>query len=165
VTATNEPRGRDEIVPSHAPEPISIPGDRDGDGKLSEFEKQLLARHAPKDYTMPDGSVVQLDPAQPLPELVKAVVIEQARPPAQALSAANDIPANDAATLEMFAFVDAKAEELGRPVVLVFEDHGQWGSLASGVHVTGLAADTDLSVMVDKVQGWANGRYEVIVVE
>lgn len=66
--------------PSAPATPIAIEGDTDHNGSLSAFEKEQLTRNAPKDFTMPDGSVVKIDPTKPLPEPVKAVIAEEAVP-------------------------------------------------------------------------------------
>src|SRR5690554_5308299 len=58
----------------------SIVGDANGDGKLSEFEKQLLAQNAPREFVMPDDSVVTIDPNEPLPPAVREALTALATP-------------------------------------------------------------------------------------
>lgn len=67
-------------TPTVSPTPEQLVGDKDGNGSVSEFEKQLLAKNAPRDYTMPDGSVVKVDPTQPLPAAIVTVIRDLATP-------------------------------------------------------------------------------------
>jgi hypothetical protein len=158
------------------PTPTAIPGDTDGDGKLSAFEKQVLAQNASRDYTMPDGSIVKIDPKEPLPEAVKAIVTEKIAPATEALRATTNADQNEAAVEALRNSLTSQSEATGKPVVTVFNRmaavDGQpgatrsvWASLPSGQKSTGIAANSDKDTMIATVTAWAEPRgYEVIVV-
>jgi hypothetical protein len=71
----------DPTPPATATASAPIEGDSNGDGKLSEFEKQVLARNAPRDITLHDGTVVVVaTPGQPLPQPVIDQIAADATP-------------------------------------------------------------------------------------
>lgn len=157
-----------------ASEPIKtaepIPGDTDGDGELSEFEKQVHASKAPRDYAMPDGSLVAIDPTEPLPEPVKQVIAEAAVPIIAPMKATSDGDVFGPAYTSLRAEADAQAEATGKRVVYLFSKQGasaiEWGTAASGLKSTGLLAEPSKDAMLPKVQSWADSmEYEVIIVE
>ncbi|TIH28600.1 hypothetical protein [Subtercola vilae] len=146
--------------------PTPIPGDTDGDGKLSEFEKEQLASKAIRTYTMSDGSKVHFDPTQPLPDSVASDISDRAQ---EAMSAVNhaglDGDAQDAAMKGMFAFVDTQAEAIGRPIVLVVFDNGSWGTLTSiGLtHSTGITGGSKENTLL-LAQTWASNHGAALVI-
>lgn len=163
---------------SATPAPTAIPGDRDDDGELSEFEKQVLAKDAPRDYTMPDGSVVKIDPTQPLPDAVKAVVTAESVQMTSTSGTDNGEQKLNALA-DLIKFADAKEVETGKPIIIIYEtlnvvslNQGSpvtelvWASTASGTHSTGLEVTKSKEEMLAAAQAWAGPRgYEVIVSE
>jgi hypothetical protein len=158
--------------------PVAIPGDTNGDGKLSKFEEQVLASHAPRDYTMPDGSVVKIDPTQPLPEPVKAVIATQSAPFVSVLNTKNEEQKN-VALAGLMKFSNEKKIETGRPVIIIYPELSAenytpgnagyvtvWASIASDVQSTGLKVTRTKEEMLSAAQAWANPRgYDVIISE
>ncbi|TFD30379.1 hypothetical protein E3T40_15415 [Cryobacterium sp. TMT1-19] len=110
------------------PTPTAIPGDRDGNGSLSEFEKQILAQNAPRDYTMPGGSVVQIDPTQPLPAAVAAHIAGVATPIVAQLTTADEKASVIRAQLA--ALIAEQTAATGRGIVIfhhVWSAGANWG--------------------------------------
>lgn len=159
--------------PTSAPTPKAIPGDTNEDGKLSEFEKQVVADTALRSYTLLDGSTVDVAPAQPLPAAVVAAIQEQASPIAESFRFAE----GDAVTPPMEAMrenVDAQAESVGKGIVFVAQgisDDGSgpisvWVMVASKIDVSPVKPDTDFNVVLAGSQTWAASRnYEVITIQ
>ena len=153
--------------------PTAIPGDRDGNGSLSEFEKEQLAKNAVHAYTMPDGSVVQIDPTQPLPAEVVAVVKSESAPTVQTLGATSD---TQYALLDLMNNADSAAGATGRQIVFVYPTRNAtdlfgafemvWATTASHTRSTGIAAVQSRDTVLADAQRWAGSRgYEVIVFE
>lgn len=160
--------------PSAPATPAEIEGDTDHTGRLSEFEKQILAQNAVHDYTMPDGSVVKIDPQKPLLAAVNKLLAEQAAPIAGEFTsevASVAMPAIE----DMRAFAWSKAEEVGKPLVVIWPGASAiagepgasetiWRSVPSGVKSTGLEGEHTKEAMLASVKQWADPRgYEVIV--
>lgn len=121
VSATPASPGPPTATPTATP--TAIPGDADGNGSLSEFEKQQLARDAVRDYTMPDGSVVKVDPTKPLPPEVVAVIQEMAKP---IVALNKDASSVGPLILSMRALCDQQTEATGRPIVIF---HHAWSAV------------------------------------
>lgn len=154
--------------------PVTIEGDTNNDGRLSEHEKEILARFAVIPYVMPDGSVVEIDPKQPLPEAVKAVVTEQVAPAAAFALEGLVGDERHQGLLELGSTVAAQKEATGRNIAVVFQTTAAasgggmelvWASLATDKDSTGITANADRDAMIAAIQGWASSRdYEVIVI-
>lgn len=100
-------------TPSVAAKPIE--GDTNGDGRLSEFEKEVLANSK---YTLPDGSVVKLVDGQPLPAPVQAAVTAAITPSANTFNAAS--PATNQQFAPAFdAALAAQESKVGRDIIVV----------------------------------------------
>lgn len=156
------------------PTPTAIPGDADGNGSLSEFEKQVLASHAPKDYTMPDGSVVQIDPTQPLSAEVVAVLKSKMMPDVREVQRAMDNTTVQAAP-DLYALIRAEGPALGKNVVFVYQTLSDepsglttvWAAQpASGPRSTDLRASADKDAYFAAIHVWADPRgYEIVILE
>ena len=155
------------------PTPTAIPGDRDGNGSLSEFEKQILAKNAVHAYTMPDGSVVQIDPTRPLPAAVAEVVKSESAPTAAALGTARGYEKSDQLG-NLMGKADSIQDTTGKGVIFVYPsvsttpagDENVWATTASHTKSTGIAAVASRDTVVADAQSWASTRgYEVIVFE
>ena len=157
------------------PTPTAIPGDRDGNGTLSAFEKQILAKSAVHDYTMPDGSVVAIDPTRPLPAEVAEVVKNEAAPDAAALGTATG-KEREVQLGNVMSRADAIADATGKDVIFVYPTisatdslggyENVWATTASHKDSTGIAAVQSRDAVLADAQNWAGSRgYEVIVFE
>jgi hypothetical protein len=159
---------------SATPTPTAIPGDENNDGKLSEFEKQILAKNAVRDYTMPDGSIVKIDPTQPLPGPVVAVLQAKSAATAEALKGDPDADAQTGARDAIYEAVRAEAAATGKQLVYVYQAFNEtasskeivWASQPSGVKSTGLDVTPDKAAFMASVEAWANPRnYEIVVIQ
>ncbi|WP_130176592.1 hypothetical protein [Cryobacterium sp. SO1] len=107
------------------PTPTAIPGDADGNGSRSEFEKQLLAKNAVRDYTLPDGSVIKIDPTQPLPAEVTALIVSAAAPLVEQMTSSYDkvsLPPQE----QIQALIAEQSAATGRGIVIF---HHAWSSI------------------------------------
>lgn len=157
-------------------EPAVIEGDTDGNGKLSEFEKQVAAKHAPRDYTLPDGTVISIDPGKPLPEEVLAKLRADALPHIAIMQENANLVSGDAYML-MKADMDADADATGKGLVYVYnglssipgtigETEMLWLTSASNVRVMGIMGTPDFETLYAAADSWASKRgYEVVVIE
>jgi len=110
--------------------PAPIEGDSDGDGELSEFEKQVLARNAPREITLHNGTVVVVAPGQPLPQpVIDQIVVDAA--PGAVKTQTYDESAPMAGMRSLWEVATSYADELGRTLVLVHQDDGFWGTVSS----------------------------------
>ncbi|GAA1937561.1 hypothetical protein [Agromyces allii] len=159
---------------SHLPDPDTTPdaaasapieGDADGDGELSEFEKQVLARHAPRDIALHDGSVVVVTPGQPLPQPVIDQIVADAAPGA-AQAQTDDEFAPMAGRRSIREVATSYADQIGRTVVIVYRDFGVWGTISSVDESGGteLAGTSDRDAMVAAATDWAESHDEAYVV-
>lgn len=146
--------------------PAPIEGDSDGDGELSEFEKQVLATNAPRDITLHDGTVVVVTPGQPLPQPVMDQIAADAAPGA-AQTQTDDEFAPMAGIRSIREVASSYANELGRIVVIVYRDgFGTWSSISS-VDASGgteLAGTSDRDAMVAAVTDWAESHDAYVIV-
>jgi hypothetical protein len=157
---------------SPTPTPIAIAGDSDGDGTLSEFEKQLLAQRAPRDYVLSDGTTISVDPTAPLDPVIVTDVVNGARPLVDAMTASNggEMAAQDAAMFAMMGYIDDIETRTGRGIVITHISNGQWGSLASAPggtpadHITGMSGKVDKAEMLSAIEAWATPRNRQIIV-
>ncbi|MFB6609016.1 hypothetical protein ACFCVO_01735 [Agromyces sp. NPDC056379] len=142
-----------------------IEGDSDGDGELSEFEKQVLERNAPRDITLHDGTVVAVTPGQPLPQPVIDQIAADAAPGA-AQAQTDDEFAPMAGVRSIREVASSYANELGRTLVIVYWGFGVWGAISS-VDETGgteLAGTSDRDTMVAAATDWAESHEAYVVV-
>jgi len=168
LTACSTAPGTDflgEPAPSSASQPAASPeaepavleGDRDGNGKLSEHEKGVLAMKAPRDYTLPDGTVIKVDPAQPLP----APVVDSIR--AQAAPIIATYGTNIPTSRNLREFATSQYELTGKSLVIVMHipnavDGRGWTAVVSGsnaVIMQGQATQAEASALA---QAYADSR-------
>ncbi|MFC9558308.1 hypothetical protein [Agromyces sp. NPDC056965] len=143
----------------------AIEGDTDEDGELSEFEKQVLARNAPRDITLHDGTVVVVTPGRPLPQPVIDQIIADAAPGA-AQAQTDDEFAPMAGMRSLREVATSYANEFGRTVVIVYLGFGAWGTVSSVDESggTGLAGTSDQDAMVAAATDWADSHDAYVVV-
>jgi len=160
-----------EATPSAAPTPTEIPGDTNGDGKLSEREKEILAKNAPRDFTLTDGTVVSVDPQAPLPAEVVDELFAQLLPFADKLRTSPADGRSPGNIADMRDQVDALSDSLGKGLVVIFKTQSNdgsgnialWACMASGIRISPVQALADGDVLNAEVQTWAETRgYEVI---
>lgn len=150
------------------PTPTVIPGDENGDGKLSEREKELLAKKAPRDYTMNDGTVVSIDPTQPMPTEVVEELTAEILPTATGIKSAQDYDV-DPALATILEFANRAETETGIGVIVlihmpVSSGGKMWGSMASGKKAGPLTAMRDKTAMIEQATRWVEPRgYAVLV--
>ncbi|QAY74052.1 hypothetical protein ET445_12595 [Agromyces protaetiae] len=144
---------------------VPIEGDTDGDGELSEFEKQVLARNAPRDITLHDGTVIVVIPGQPLPQPVIDQIVADATPGA-AQAQTEDEFAPVAGVRSIREVATAYANEIGRTVVIVYWGQGAWGTVSSVDESGGteLAGTRDQDTMVAAATDWAESHDAYVVV-
>ncbi|MHA6695619.1 hypothetical protein [Homoserinimonas sp. A520] len=154
-------------------EPAPDPLDLDGNGSVSEFEKQMAAQNAPREFIMPDGSVVIIDPREPMPPAVKEVIAQQAIPVVAPAKSNRDFSPESVEGLisEVRDYATAQAEATGISIVIVFSKpngSGQmgWGSVASSRQSTGVVGGLNRDEVVSRVQSWADQTdHELIVID
>ncbi|WP_394553119.1 hypothetical protein ACDF64_01995 [Agromyces sp. MMS24-JH15] len=145
--------------------PAPIKGDADGDGELSEFEKQVLARHAPRDITLHDGTVVVVTPGRPLPQPVIDQIVADAAPGAAQAQTVDEF-APMAGRRSILEVASTYAGQIGRPVVIVYHDVGVWSTISSVDESGGteLAGNSDQDAMVAAATDWAETHDAYVVV-
>ena len=145
--------------------PAPIEGDSDGDGELSEFEKQVLARNAPRDITLHDGTVVVVTPGQPLPQPVIDQIAADAAPGAAQAQTADEF-APMAGIRSIREVASSYANELGRTLVIVYWGFGVWGTISSVDESGGteLGGSSDQDAMVAAATDWAESHDAYVVV-
>lgn len=145
--------------------PAPIEGDSNGDGELSEFEKQVQATNAPRDITLHDGTVVVVTPGQPLPQPVIDQMAADAAPGA-AQAKTDDEFAPMAGIRSIREVASSYANELGRIVVIVYRGFGVWATISSVDESggTGLAGNSDQDAMVAAATDWAESHDAYVVV-
>lgn len=141
------------------------PMDLDGNGSVSEYEKQIAAQTAVRDYTLPDGTVVAVDPTQPLPDAVKAAVKAETASPIDAARTSSD---RGQAEVALIGELDEKAAATGRGIAVVFQTPSSFGPmwviLASGQTQAPFFGSADKASVVAQAEAWTDARdYELIV--
>jgi len=129
--------------------------------------------NAVRPYVLPDGSTVQVDPTQPLPEVVVAAIKTAVAPSVSGLMTAGSDPVDQGtAVMNLFNDVSTQAEKTGKDVILVFQTNSSdglvWGTIASGKKngLTGINGNASKDAIVAEVQAWATNRnYEVVVAD
>ncbi|AQX81557.1 hypothetical protein BWO91_17710 [Plantibacter flavus] len=139
-----------------------VEGDLDGNGQLSEREKEILESKRPREVTLPDGSVVAVDPSQPLPAPVVQSITDQFNSLAAQF---NGDGLHDEEILgQMYQLVDQKQTEIGRGVVMVFSFLGYWCTAASSAK-SPIQGELDQASVISQAQAWASARdFELIVI-
>lgn len=148
------------------PSVVAIPGDLDGDGELSEREKEILAQTVRRDYVLPDGSTVRIDPTVSLPQPVQDSIAAQGGGVSAQFTGD---PMHDEAVLgQMWAFADLQLETTGRGVILVYGmpgDGGTWWCTAASGAKSPVLASLDQQEILASSTSWAESRnYDLIVV-
>lgn len=160
----------------------SLEGDLNGDGELTQFETDWLAKTkaeaAVRDYALEDGTIVSVDPSQPLPEAVTADIAGRfAEDIAVAKSTSNGgvrLPLREAMTVK----IDSLAESTGVPLMIVYpsastiEGSGSgtetvWTSMNSSPdsdeHFSGPMYMADREAYIAEATKRAGDLFEVIV--
>jgi hypothetical protein len=154
------PTATTPTTPAKSKPAASAPAATPSAKPMSEFDKQVAAQTAPRNYTMPDGSVVSVDPTKPLPEPVKAAVAAELAP--HVTNASSHTPD------EVFGALNAQAAATGRGVVAVASSFAsgrtQWYAVASG-QIQGLfPSKSTKAEAVAEATAWAKERgFDVIV--
>lgn len=136
---------------------------------MSEFEKELAAKNAVRDYTLANGSVVKVDPNAPVPAEVVADIQASAAAPIGGLNSSNpaDASSNDAYTA-MDQFLAAKADAVGRPVIMVgyatYRGSSSWLATASNMRNAPFNGTESKDEQIADAQGWAEKRNGLLIV-
>jgi hypothetical protein len=160
------------------PTASAIPGDTDGDGKLSGWESEALAAAVvdatPLYYALPDGSSVLVDKDAPLPPAVVDAIAAFMAPASKYLMGSPRGYDNVRGDTEIGGeMLELAIDE--RDLLFVFETSSDrldgggteylWGSLANGGRGTGNLA-TDKASAIIQGQAWADThKAELIVVD
>ncbi|WP_382303943.1 hypothetical protein [Herbiconiux sp. UC225_62] len=152
--------------PPSTPDAAKIPGDVDGDGKLSGWEKEQLVAAS---YTTASGEIVPLPADGPLPAPVIADIQASSGgtivASGQAPSNAEDAGAKGQAFLDTVAAIEAK---IGRKVVTVaYVYDGNSGGNAwcvGGMEAAGVGCFGDQQSAIDAANAWVGGRTSVYAV-
>jgi hypothetical protein len=149
------------------PTPTVIPGDTDGDGKVSTWEAEQLAK-AQATYTLADGSAVPLPPAdQPLPPEVLADITDSLRPLADQMSSTSgsSLVQLDA---ELSAAIRVEEGKIGRRVIPVnyvpVTDEGDLGWAVgepAPIRKGGFPTAEEAKAYANE---WVNGRLQYVIV-
>ena len=141
-----------------------IPGDLDGDGKLSGWERDQLARST---YTLPDESKVAVPTNAPLPALVVEAVQNAVRSAAGPL-VRGDAIATAPRTFALFEAVDAQSALINRTIIpVVYTWAGDTGRYEFGIggEASGLFhTSPDEAVSVANANSWVGDQTEKYVV-
>jgi hypothetical protein len=155
--------------------PTPIAGDTDGDGKVSGFEQEALAKTQPIEYVLPDGTTALIDQSAPLPpEVVDAIKSSLAGGAAELTQLVAD--GNGQARIDALRVIlnDASAAT-GRALVVVLQDGGReritvaepwnntWGTIASG-KVRPDVQEIDRDTAIAGAEAWAKGHEAEVIV-
>jgi len=174
-------------TPTAAVTPAAKPleGDLNGDGKLTAFETEWLAKTkaetAVRDYTLLDGTVVQVDPAQALTDPVRADIAAQFADDIAVTQSTTDGGTRDPRTKIMIDKINTVAGATGRDIVIIYPSlsrvssdvrqtatHIVWSSINNapegGNPFTGPNYDVDREAYIAKATEVAGDKYDVIVV-
>jgi hypothetical protein len=173
AATTTEPTSKPAVTETAAPvekpaAPVALEGDQDGNGRLSEWEKGVLAKNSARDYTLADGTTVKVDPTQPLPAPVAEAVKAHAAVPT-AGSKTTDRDAQDRSYAALRASLDADAAATGRGILVVYQaaSAGEgliWVPAISGDKYSPFLGSADKASVVAEATTWAaNKGYELIV--
>ena len=163
--------GESTATPEATQEPVLDPLDLDGNGSVSEFEKQIAAKNAPRDFPMPDGTVAQVDPTQPLPAEIRDVVHAETKVLVNVSRYNSNADVSQPALNSVVSYLNDFKVRTGRGLVLVWETHSagegqRWVMMASDIRQTPFMPTVKRSEMADLAATWAAARnYELIVHE
>lgn len=113
-TAPNAVELAESSAPTPSPEPLM--GDLDGDGKLSVWEGEQLAKSV---YTLPDGTTVPIPKGEPLPQVVLDAVKANIAPSAAAISGGTEYTVADFEAAYLDA-LKAESAKTGRTIIGIF---------------------------------------------
>jgi hypothetical protein len=146
------------------PVPFAIPGDTDGNGKLSTWEQEQVAKSI---YTMPDGSEVSIPADQPLPPEVLALVTEAVRPLAEQIATGNGeglARANDA----LYAAIQTEEAKIHRRIIPITYtrvksdgSHGWAVGSPAEIREGGFETLDEAKIYAD---AWVNGQPQYVVI-
>jgi len=115
--------GGDVAAAESSAEPTPIMGDLNGDGVLTPFEAEWLAKSkeaaAVRDFGMADGTVVEVDPTQPLPEVVRADIIGRFADDVAVTTSTTEGDVRDPRSESMLAKANELAAATGRDLMFV----------------------------------------------
>jgi hypothetical protein len=102
---------------------VAVPGDANGDGKLSGFEKEQLAKST---YTLPDGTEIPIPKDEPLPKSVVAAIKARIDPLAQRIGEGTSFTLVELEGPYMDAVRD-ESTKVGRTILAVMYGFGYEG--------------------------------------
>ena len=144
-----------------AVEPIT--GDIDGDGKLSGWEREQLAR---ANYTMPDGTAVPITRDGPLPAAVESVIKQEMA--AKVDRSDTSYEAWVAAGFAARAVLEAESAKISRtivPVQYVYDGMKEGFVWAVGGPAAGVAGQSETKEgAIALADGWVGANTEKFVV-
>jgi len=171
-------------TPTATATPDALEGDLNGDGKLTTFETDWLAKTkadaAVRDYTLTDGTVIQVDPSQTLPEQVRNDIVAQFAEDIAVTTSTVEGGVRDARRQVMIDRVNQVKAATGRDVMVVYpslslsssdarktDTQMVWSSMNSapedGNPFAGPDYDVDRDAYIAKATEIAGDQYDVIV--
>ncbi|PWC08121.1 hypothetical protein [Mycetocola zhujimingii] len=155
---SGEPKAEPAATATTTPAPLD--GDENGDGKLSEREKELIAKRS---YTLLDGTVVPT-PTPKQGEAIPEAIIENIK--AQGASDAAALHTGSGfweASEALEALLELEDKRVGRKILPVVQGtDGLWGSGRPGLEVAS-GCDKETAVAAADALAASNDRYVVIV--
>jgi hypothetical protein len=158
-----------DAAPAITPKPVvtveqvaePIEGDTDGDGALSAWESEQLAKSY---YTLPDGTKVKIPKDEPLPQGVLDAVEANIAPSAAALAGGTEYTVADLQT----AYLDAlKAEgaKTGRTIIGIFYgwDYGTRAWVSSKPYINQYGSKEEAIASVEAYIGDKTDRLAYVV--
>ena len=144
--------------------PVPIPGDLDGNGELSGWERDQLARGT---YTLPDGTAVAIPTDAPLPalvvEAVQSAVVNAAGPPVR-----GGVRATSDWVFALIAAVEAQSALINRTIIPVSYawagDTGRYEFAVGGEASGSFHSSTSEAVSVANANSWVGDQTDKYVV-
>jgi len=148
-------------IPETAAPVEPIEGDLDGDGELSIWEGEQLAKSY---YTLPDGTKVKIPKDEPLPQVVLDAVEANIAPSAAALAGGTEYTVADLQTAYLDA-IKAESAKTGRTIIGIFYgwNYGGRAWVSSKPYVNQYGSKEEAIASVEAYIGDRTGQLAYVV--